>query len=115
MMPKVHPCVCGFTCESYSQMKRHRVKCVAWAARPDRYGLMTERRRQSHLDRFGLDPHPQAALCAHCGKRADHHDPACPDSYHEMVRRSALAKHGIDPRQFEVFLRVLAKRYEGAS
>jgi hypothetical protein len=49
--------------------------------------------------------------CALCHRRPDHHDSACPNSQAEAVRRALIKKHDIDPFEFEVFLRLLAKRY----
>jgi hypothetical protein len=39
------------------------------------------------------------------------HSEYCPNSALEKARRDSLVKHGIDPFFFEVFLRLLAKRY----
>jgi hypothetical protein len=49
--------------------------------------------------------------CPLCHRRPDHHDSACPNSQAEAVRRALIKKHGIDPFAFEVFLRLLAKKY----
>lgn len=36
----------------------------------------------------------------------------CPNSQAEAVRRQALERHNLNPTAFDLFLRVLAKRYE---
>lgn len=110
MAPRVHPCICGFKSITYPQMKKHRRKCAVWRARPNPLALTVLRLRQTRLEQAstsrGFEP------CPICGKRPDHHLPTCPNSQAEAVRRQALDRHGIDPAEFERFLRVLAKRYE---
>ncbi len=108
--PRIHPCVCGFTCDKYSQMKHHREACPQWQGRTNPMGIMIERRRATKTDR--PSPPPRIAPCPLCHHRPDHHDSACPNSQAEKVRRDLIAKHGIDPFAFEVFLRLLAKRYQ---
>jgi hypothetical protein len=107
----VHPCLCGFDCESYKQMKKHRRQCVQWQNRPNAVQIMIERRRKT---RKGRPSEPASVeICSICHHRCDHHDAGCPNSQAEAVRRDSLKKHGIDPFLFEIFLRVLAKRYDG--
>jgi hypothetical protein len=110
MAPRVYPCVCGFTCEMYPQMKAHRDGCLDWKARPDPVSLMVQRRRRTREERTeGIrDFEP----CESCHRRPDHHHPACPNSQSEAVRREALVRHGIDPVIFGIFLRALAKEYK---
>lgn len=107
MAPRIHPCICGFTSETYSQMKHHREGCVLWQTRPDPMTLMINRRRKTRWERADRKFEP----CPICQRRPDHHDPSCPNSQAEVVRREALRKNGIDPRIFEVFLKLLAKKY----
>ncbi len=49
--------------------------------------------------------------CPACGGRPDHHKDDCPHSQGEAVRREALLKNGINPDEFAVFLRLLARKY----
>lgn len=110
--PRIHPCVCGFTCEKYSQMKHHREACAQWQNRPNPMRTMIERRRVTNAERQETDDAaPRTPPCPLCHHRPDHHDSACPNSQAEKVRRELIVKHGIDPYEFEVFLRCLAKRY----
>jgi len=109
MAPRVHPCVCGFVGETFSKMKHHREKCALWRARPNPLNLMIDRRRTSRRETTGpreFEP------CPHCHRRPDHHDSDCPNSQAEAVRRAALKRNKINPQLFEVFLRVLAKKYK---
>ena len=108
--PRIHPCICGFMCETYKHMRQHREACVTWQNRPNPMRLMIERRRATRLDEHGEDT-PKFEPCQLCHRRPDHHDSSCPNSQAEMVRRALIKKHGIDPFEFEVFLRLLAKRY----
>lgn len=108
--PRIHPCVCGFVCDKYSQMKHHREACAQWQKRPDPMRTMIERRRVTKTTYGPSDP-PRVPPCPLCHHRPDHHDSACPNSQHEKVRRDLIAKHEIDPYAFEVLLRLLAKRY----
>ena len=91
-------------------MKRHREKCVQWCNRRDPVGITIERRKQTRAE------HVQAPVsyitCIECKKRLDHHEPTCSWNQSEIVRRAALVKHDIDPEAFEVFLKLLAKRYQ---
>jgi hypothetical protein len=108
--PRIHPCVCGFTCEKYSQMKVHREACAQWKNRPNPMGTMIDRRRVTN------NAAPTKIIrhfvpCPLCHHRPDHHDSACPNSQQEKVRRDLIKKHEIDPFEFEVLLRLLAKRY----
>lgn len=107
----VHPCICGYVCDKYSQMKHHRAQCEDWKNRPNPMNMMIDRRRQTRRDRSIDVRHFEP--CAVCHRRPDHHDSACPNSQAEVVRRESLKKHGIDPILFEIFLRVLARKYEG--
>lgn len=97
-------------CETYKHMRQHREACVTWQNRPNPMRLMIERRRATRLDEHGEDT-PKFEPCQLCHRRPDHHDSSCPNSQAEMVRRALIKKHGIDPFEFEVFLRLLAKRY----
>lgn len=108
--PRIHPCVCGFTCDKYSLMKHHREACAEWQNRPNPMRMMIERRRATTNVERSPDA-PKVELCEICHHRPDHHDSACPNSQAEKVRRQLIAKHGIDPIAFQVFLRLLAKRY----
>lgn len=107
---RIHPCLCGFTCDTYAPMKRHRRKCEAWLNRPDPRGLTISRRRASRVENALAQNY---LPCPACGGRPDHHENECPHSQGEISRREALAKHGIDPVLFSVFLRVLQKRTGG--
>jgi len=106
---QVHPCVCGFLCGAYSKMKRHRSKCELWQNRPDPKGLQSRRRLKT---RRATWVQTGVVLCQHCQRRSDHHDPNCVDSQDNVVRRTALEKHGINPVVFEVFLKLLKERYD---
>jgi hypothetical protein len=108
MPPRVHPCLCGFTCATYAQMKRHRRKCATWHDRPNPRDLTIARRRASKLENAKARSYMP---CPACGGRPDHHEPDCPHSQGEATRREALLKNGIDPAEFALFLRVLEARY----
>lgn len=109
MPPRVHPCLCGFTSATYAQMKRHRRKCLDWQHRPDPRALTIERRRASKLENAKVRNY---LPCPACGGRPDHHEPDCPHSQGEAVRREAIVKNGINPRLFEIFLRLLKVHVE---
>ena len=110
MAPRVHPCICGHVSRTYLQMKKHRRVCTPWKNRSDPRKIANNRLRKTRQEDIsgGRSFRP----CVICGKRQDHHAPNCPHSQGEMVRREAVAKHGIDPVVFDRLLRVLAKRYE---
>jgi hypothetical protein len=108
--PRIHPCLCGFTCDKYSQMKHHRESCADWQNRPNPLSMMIARRKKTRNERTSEGI--KVERCQYCRKRLDHHDAACPDSQGEAVRRARLKKHDIDPMLFEVFLRCLARKYE---
>jgi hypothetical protein len=105
----VHPCLCGYTSDTYAPMKRHRRKCKEWQDRPDPRGLTISRRLASKLENAEARNY---LPCPACGGRPDHHTNDCPHSQGELARRDALAKNGIDPVLFSVFLRLLARRFE---
>ena len=105
----MHPCICGFACTTYSKMKHHRSKCEIWQERPDPKGMQSRRRlkaRRAYWVKSGLD------LCPHCQHRSDHHSPDCVDSQDNVVRRNAVSKHGINPVDFAVLLKLLKAKYE---
>jgi hypothetical protein len=106
---RVHPCLCGFTCDTYAPMKRHRRKCKEWQNRPDPRALSIARRRTSKIENAEARSY---LPCPACGGRPDHHNDECPHSQGEALRREALVKNDLDPVLFSVFLRLLAKRYE---
>jgi len=108
MPPRLHPCLCGFTSATYAQMKRHRRKCLDWKSRPDPHGLALARRHASKLENAKTRAYQP---CPACGGRPDHHEPECPHSQGEAVRREALIKNDINPKVFEVLLRAIARRY----
>jgi len=101
----VHPCICGFLGRGLNLMKRHRARCRLWKDRPDPRGLSIQRRKAALLR--GGEP-----KCAECHNRVDGHLSTCSQSLSEKARKDALLRNGINPAQFEVFLRLLAKRYE---
>ena len=107
MPPRAHPCLCGFTSATYAQMKRHRRKCQDWQSRPDPRGLTISRRRASKLENAKVRNYMP---CPACGGRPDHHEPECPHSQGEAVRREALLKNDINPRVFELICREIEKR-----
>jgi hypothetical protein len=73
--------------------------------------MMIDRRRKSRW--ASSDLKRTFERCPLCYRRSDHHDLGCLNSQSETVRRGLIEKHGIDPLLFDVFLRVLAKKYEG--
>lgn len=106
MAPRVYPCLCGAVCSTYAKMRHHRRKCVTWQSRPNARELAKERRS-------GHQKEAQKGPCTVCGNRRDHHLEGCPHSLEEKARRVLLARYGISPEWFELFLEVLAKRYQG--
>src|SRR5574338_215326 len=104
MSTRNHPCVCGLTCETYPQMKHQREGCGIWKTRPDPVALMIHRRRKTRQAR--TDEAQIFERCPLCERRPDHHDSACPNSQAEVVRRESIEKHGIDPREWEFFLKL---------
>jgi len=105
MSVTVHPCLCGFTCDTYPKMRYHRRGCEVWQNRPDPKEL-ARLRRATHRQ-------PEAkGRCEHCGRRARRHAEGCPDSLEEKTRRELLKRHGINPRLWAAFLEALRKRYE---
>jgi hypothetical protein len=91
-------------------MKHHREGCDLWKNRADAVTLMVERRRKT---RHENSPEPRSfEPCPICHRRPDHHDAECPHSQAEKSRRDSLRKHDIDPDLFEVFLRVLGRKYD---
>ncbi len=112
MAPRVHPCVCRFTCLTYPQMKRHRKTCLPWQTRTDPAALTLERLRRTRA--FQATSERQFEPCPDCGKRPDHHISTCPRSQAEQVRKEALVRNGINPKAFALFLIVLRKRYPEA-
>lgn len=111
MAPRVHPCVCGFLCDTYGQMKRHRSTCDPWQMRPNPEQLMAARQSKTHRS-MRRTQKSVAEICPECSQRADHHAANCFYSQVEVSRRTALEKHGIDPRAFAVVLKLLKRRYE---
>lgn len=105
---KVHPCLCGFTCESYSQMKHHRSSCSSWRGRPNPRALAVERQRRSHQRPERNEK--VSSICPLCHRRSDHHDSSCVNSQAESARRENLRRHGIDPKLFALFLGALVRR-----
>jgi hypothetical protein len=85
-------------------MKRHRARCRLWKDRPDPRGLSIQRRKAALLQ---SDNH----RCTECNHRVDCHLSTCSQSLSEKARKDALLRNGINPAQFEVFLRLLAKKY----
>jgi hypothetical protein len=108
MPPRVHPCLCGFACSTYAQMKRHRRKCHDWQSRPDPRGLTIARRRESKLENAKVRNY---LPCPACGGRPDHHEAECPHSQGEAIRREAIVKNGINPRVFDMILREIERRF----
>lgn len=108
MPPRVHPCLCGFVCETYPQMRHHRAKCLTWRTRRDPGAITRERLVQTHREKV---KGKSDGICSVCEKRPDHHEPTCPHSQAEACRRGALERNGIDPEWFDQFLAVMAKRY----
>lgn len=106
MAPRIYICLCGFRPGSFAQMRHHRRKCEVWKNRPDPKGL-ARKRRSSHRK-----PPPAKKRCDVCGGRSDHHLEGCPNSLEERARQNLLKRHEIDPEWFELFLEVLAKRYQ---
>jgi hypothetical protein len=105
---RVHPCLCGFACPTYAEMKRHRRKCSDWKDRQDPRGLTISRRKASKTANV------KARLfipCPACGQRPDAHDDQCPHSQAEFLRREAIARNGIDPKFWAAFLKELGKCY----
>jgi hypothetical protein len=107
---RVHPCLCGFTCEKYWQMKVHRETCDDWKKRADPMGVMIDRRRKTRAE--NPETARKFAPCTFCRRRPDHHASGCPNSQSEAVRRDSVRRHGIDPFDFEAFLRLLGREYE---
>lgn len=107
MAPRVHPCLCGYTCERYPQMRYHRRHCEVWKNRPNPKELARKRQKASKKA-------PKRRRCPKC-KQLDTHADRCPNSREELARRNLLRRHGIDPVFFELFLRALAERYEDRS
>lgn len=103
MPPRVYPCLCGFTCERYPQMRYHRRNCEMWQNRPDPEEL-TKRRRSTGRRR-------KRKKCPKCKGKMDSHVKGCPDSHDEKIRRELLERHGVDPKLFAIFLELLAERY----
>ena len=106
---RVYPCVCGFTAKSMTRMKYHRLTCTEWRNRPNPRGLMLYRRK---MTRQQVQKVRIVGPCVLCGQWVDHKNPLCLESHEEIVRREALLKQGINPADFELILRVLAKRYQ---
>lgn len=90
-------------------MKKHRRRCTPWRNRSNPLAITIARLRKTRQEQAAEERGFQP--CKLCNKRPDHHQPWCPNSQAEMVRRQALERHGIDPVRFERFLRALAKRY----
>lgn len=91
-------------------MKKHRRRCTPWRNRSNPLAITIARLRKTRQEQVAEERGFQP--CVLCHKRPDHHQPWCPNSQAETVRRQALERHGIDPVKFERFLRALAKRYE---
>jgi len=90
-------------------MKYHRSRCSEWKNRPNPRGLSLYRRRQT---RQQITKVRASGPCALCGKWVDHTNPLCLCSQSERSRQELLAKHDIDPADFELILCGLVKRYE---
>ena len=106
--PKIHPCLCGFETDKYSKMKKHREACQQWQNRPNPMRLMIERRKTTKVER---PEEVRVEPCLVCGNRQDHHESSCPNSQAEKVRRELVARHRIHPKDWEILLFHLAKRY----
>lgn len=107
MSARLYTCVCGFVPPSIAQQKKHRKVCLEWRDRPDPRGLMIARR----LEALRL---PERVMHCHvCEKQVDHHAPSCPFSFSETARREAVARAGLTPNEFYLFLLALRKRYPG--
>jgi hypothetical protein len=91
-------------------MKHHRERCVQWQNRLDPVGITVARRKQTRAA-HALTPEPHYPICIECRRRLDHHEPTCSWNQGEIIRRAALVKHDIDPEDFDVLLKILAKRY----
>jgi hypothetical protein len=103
--------LCGFISEGYAQMKHHRERCAQWKLRSNPMEITIARRKQT-LGERAVTPVLEYPICIECRKRLDHHEVGCSWNQTEVVRRAAVVKHEIDPEDFEVFLRLLAKRYK---
>lgn len=104
---RIHPCICGFECDKYSLMKKHREACAQWQNRPNPMRLMIERRHRT----VKIDQVPRSEPCSICYERQDHHLSNCPNSQAERVRRELVARVGIEAHDWEVLLHLLGKRY----
>lgn len=87
---RLHPCLCGYRSKNYSHFKRHQDGCAEWQNRPNPRGLSVYRRAKSRSNE--VTPTEKAIV------------------EDEYLRRT-LEGHGIHPRPFAVFLRLLALRY----
>ncbi len=100
------PCLCGFACESYWAMLRHRKRCVTWRTREDKQALAAARRGVS-FNRYH---------CPECGKspnsRDGRHTPGCSYSSESVFRNELLVRNKINPATFELILKALEKRYQ---
>jgi hypothetical protein len=85
MPHQLRKCSCTFKCSSYSEMLAHHRECSVW---------------QSKLGQ-----------CPLCKRRYYRHIQDCPNEGEDLARRRLLERHEIDPEEFEVVLRVLARRY----
>lgn len=106
---RIYPCLCGFTTKKWGAMKWHRSRCEEWQHRINPQGLAIYRRKQT---RQQIRKVRAEGPCVLCGKWIDHTNPLCLCSQAERARQDLLAKHDIDPADFELILQGLAKRYE---
>lgn len=111
MAPRIHPCICGYTCRTYPQMKLHRKACVPWQHRTDPVAIRRARHRITREAQEAIGP-PREPVCVLCRRRSDHHLSTCPNSQSEQARRRLVREHGISMRLWRRILVVLAKRYE---
>ena len=107
MPPSVHPCLCGYVCARYPQMRYHRRKCEVWKNRPDPKEL-TKQRRATHR----RTERPEPVKCSICNARRGRHKSTCQFSVEERRRQALLERHGIDPVFWEAFLKALTDCYE---
>jgi hypothetical protein len=77
-------CVCGFTTEKHPELRAHHRECVLWKA--------------------------QLGRCPECRRKHYRHTKDC-SSAGEDKRQKLIRKHGLDPEQFEEFLKALERRY----
>lgn len=106
MAPRVHPCVCGFTCLKYSTMKYHRETCAPWRNRSHPREVQIIRVKKT-LEMQLANKAP-VDRCEECQQRKDRHLASCSLSAEELDRQKLVEKHGIPPHLFQALLRRIA-------